>query len=641
MIPAMILMLTLALGTGSIVYADGTESADPEVVLDSPQIIEAEMSLEKNRPKVTPPEEEPVSFIDVSDESLWYYRPVYWAADRDLTTGIEADLFGPMEACTRAQILTFLWRAAGEPAPDSEESVFSDVGEDDYYRDAVLWAVEQGIAQGMSHDTFQPEKICTRAQCVTFLWRYSGSPDDGIRSDFADVPADSYFAPAVFWALDSGITNGMNRKAFAPESTCNRAQVMTFLYRASAERLEKEELRKKDRPQIEWADPDIDGTTGRMVLRAEGGSGVSGTEEVRAAVWTKDDQSDLRWFVMEPVSDGGYETVIDAETFGHHFGTYQISLSGLMDSGDRIRLVHLEDAVFETEPEYYVYAENVGKGMVSVNILGADETLSSLSVEVRGEERDEENPIVSVAEKTEDGIWRAVADVISFMEQGYCYLDVRSSDEEHTDVLNSIRVPVEKIKRVIDVSHHQGNIDWQTVKQTGMFEGAIIRCGYRGSRGGCGRDSRFQANASACQKLGIPMGVYWFTSALTVSEALQEADYCAKLIAPYHLSLPVFLDTEWGARKGLNTLDPAIRTQCLLAFLNRMEEYGYETGIYASTDWIHYYLDYEELSSWFYWAPSWKGRPAADDYQAWQYTSTAMVPGIRENTTDVSYWFGW
>ena len=283
-------------------------------------------------------------------------------------------------------------------------------------------------------------------------------------------------------------------------------------------------------------------------------------------------------------------------------------------------------------------ADNAGKGMISVEILGVDEDLSSLIIKARGESGD---PVVTDAEKTDNGTWGALVDVISYMDQGYCYLDVCPAEPENAGALNSIRVPMEKYKRIIDVSSHQGVIDWQKAKNSGIFDGAIIRCGYRGSRGGCGRDSRFQVNALQCQRLGIPMGVYWFTSALTVDEAVQEADYCAKLIAPYRLSLPVFLDTEWGSRKGLNELDPAVRTECVIAFLDRMQKYGYQTGIYASADWLRDYMDHEKLTSWFLWEASWHGRPGVDGYQAWQYTPLAQVPGIPGNTADLSYWFGW
>ncbi len=586
------------------------------------------------------PVQSPVFFSDVEDASLWYYRPVHWALEQELTTGIRERAFGPEESCTRAQILTFLWRAAGEPEPSAVENPFSDVPEDAYYRDAVLWAVEQGITQGISEDRFDPGMTCSRAQCVTFLWRYSGAPDDGARSDFSDVPPDSYFGAAVFWALKGGITNGMDQRSFAPGSICSRAQVMTFLYRSMAEPVEKEMLKARECPTVEWLEPQINGTSGVMLLGAAN-TGRIEPEEVRVAVWTREDQSDLRWFQMEPSRDGRYETMLNVGSYGNHFGTYFVSLSVLTDDGDHIRLVHMEDTSFEAEPEYFMTAENAGKGLVYVDVLGVDEDVSSLTIEVRGAKGDLEKPLLTSAEKTEEGNWRALVDVISFMDQGSCYLDVYLSDSERGDAVNSIRIPVERFKRVVDVSQHQGNINWRVAKNSGLFEGAILRCGYRGSRGSCGRDSKFQANANMCQKLGIPMGVYWFTSALTVQEAVQEADYCAKLIAPYHLSYPVFLDTEWGGRAGLNDLDPAVRTQCLLAFLKRMEEYGYEVGLYASGDWMRDCMNYEELSSWFFWVPAWKARPIAEDYQAWQYTSTAVVPGITANTADLSYWFGW
>ena len=617
--------LVLLLGMATIVYAEETGTEDPLIGTEEPTIGT---------------EAPPVIFSDVEDPSSWYYRPVHWALENQLTTGIREGAFGPEESCTRAQILTFLWRAAGEPEPVFAENPFSDVPEDAYYRNAVLWAVEKGITQGMTEDLFDPDQTCTRAQCVTFLWRYRGSPDDGIRSNFSDVGSDSYYGAAVFWALKNGVTNGMDLKTFSPGSICSRAQVMTFLYRSIAESVEVEALRKSERPEVEWVAPQINGTNGTMLLSVEN-RGTIEPQEVRVSVWTEEDQSDLRWFQMEASKDDRYESIMNVGSFGNHFGTYYISLSALTDSGDSVRLVHLEDTSFEVEPEYFMTAEDAGKGMVYVDILGVDEEVPSLTIEARGSQRDPVKSVLATAEKTENGSWRALVDVISFMDQGSCYLDAYLPGMENGEPVNTIRIPVQRYRRVVDVSQHQGNINWRTAKNSGIFEGAILRCGYRGSRGSCGRDPRFQANAEMCQKLGIPMGVYWFTSALTVQEAVQEADYCARLIAPYHLSFPVFLDSEWGGRAGLNDLDPAVRTQCLIAFLKRIEEYGYEAGLYASGDWMSGYLNYEELSSWFLWAPAWKARPSVEDYQAWQYTATAVVPGISGNTVDLSYWFGW
>ena len=136
------------------------------------------------------------------------------------------------------------------------------------------------------------------------------------------------------------------------------------------------------------------------------------------------------------------------------------------------------------------------------------------------------------------------------------------------------------------------------------------------------------------------MGFYWFTSALTEKEAREEADYCLDLIREYPLDYPVFLDTEQGSRSGLNSLSKAKRTACIQAFLDRIREAGYEVGIYASSSWFLANLDYSKLAGERIWVASWNGRPSYPaQYTAWQYTPKGIIPGITQNTTDLSYWF--
>ena len=134
-------------------------------------------------------------------------------------------------ACTRAQAVTFLWRAFGCPAPKSTSSRFADVRAGDYYHDAVLWATEKGITNGTSETTFSPDAPCTRAQIVTFLWRAEGTPAARGAVRFADVPADAWYYNAVRWAVSRGVTNGTGANAFSPDAPCTRAQIVTFLYR--------------------------------------------------------------------------------------------------------------------------------------------------------------------------------------------------------------------------------------------------------------------------------------------------------------------------------------------------------------------------------------------------------------------------
>ena len=168
-------------------------------------------------------------FSDVST-SAYYYEAVKWAKEKSITGGIGNGLFGPDQPCTRAQIVTFLWRAAGSPEPKTMSS-FSDVSADSYYAKAVAWAVENGITVGTSSTTFSPDDTCTRAQSVTFLFRALGKLVDS-KAKFSDVPADSYYANAVVWAVENGVTNGIGNNLFGPDNSCTRAQIVTFLFRA-------------------------------------------------------------------------------------------------------------------------------------------------------------------------------------------------------------------------------------------------------------------------------------------------------------------------------------------------------------------------------------------------------------------------
>ena len=170
------------------------------------------------------------SFVDVPSGS-YYEDAVDWAVANGITTGTDAAHFSPDGICTRAQAVTFLWRAAGRPAPESRTMPFTDVPADSYYYDAVLWAVENGITKGTSSTTFSPDDTCTRAQIVTFLWRSEQSPAAGSSNPFTDVSADAYYADAVLWAVKEAITTGTTRTTFNPDAECTRAQIVTFLWR--------------------------------------------------------------------------------------------------------------------------------------------------------------------------------------------------------------------------------------------------------------------------------------------------------------------------------------------------------------------------------------------------------------------------
>ena len=151
--------------------------------------------------------------------------------DKGITSGTGGTTFSPNASCTRGQMVTFLWRAAGSPAPKSAETPFTDVNKGDYFYDAVLWAVEQWITSGTSATTFSPNATVTRGQTVTFLWRANASPVVNYAMDFTDVAADAYYAEAVRWAVSEGVTAGTGDKAFSPDADCTRAQIVTFMYR--------------------------------------------------------------------------------------------------------------------------------------------------------------------------------------------------------------------------------------------------------------------------------------------------------------------------------------------------------------------------------------------------------------------------
>ena len=173
-------------------------------------------------------------FVDVPEGS-YYEEAVNWAVEKGITTGTDATHFSPNGICTRAQAVTFLWRAAGSPAAKSAVMPFADVKAGSYYYDAVLWAVENGITKGTSETMFSPDATCSRAQIVTFLWRSQKSPAAGTANPFTDVKASAYYADAVLWAVKEDVTKGTTNTTFSPDANCTRAQIVTFIWRALAE----------------------------------------------------------------------------------------------------------------------------------------------------------------------------------------------------------------------------------------------------------------------------------------------------------------------------------------------------------------------------------------------------------------------
>lgn len=184
---------------------------------------------------VTTPDKTPaVPFTDV-EEKDWYYDALKWAVEKGITNGVTATTFEPNSGCTRAQMVTFLWRIAGQPAPTNTTHNFGDVEDGAYYQNALLWAVEKGITNGITATTFEPDTICTRAQMVTFLNRCVGTTAADAEHPFNDVADGAYYDNAVAWAFEKNITKGMTATEFAPDEGCTRAQMVTFMYRCFAE----------------------------------------------------------------------------------------------------------------------------------------------------------------------------------------------------------------------------------------------------------------------------------------------------------------------------------------------------------------------------------------------------------------------
>ena len=173
---------------------------------------------------------QPSVFTDVK-EGAYYVDAVNWAVDKKVTSGKTETTFAPNDSCTRAQAVTFLWRAAGSPEPTASEMTFTNVKADSYYYKAVLWAVENKITSGMSDTLFAPDATCSRSQIVTFLYRMQNSPESKAENPFTDVKADAYYANAVLWAVENGVTTGASATTFDPAGDCTRGQIVTFLYR--------------------------------------------------------------------------------------------------------------------------------------------------------------------------------------------------------------------------------------------------------------------------------------------------------------------------------------------------------------------------------------------------------------------------
>lgn len=204
---------------------DGTGLTDPDGYAD---MSAAEILADLFGDAETQPSQKGFNDVKPGD---YFYDAVNWAVEKGITTGTSATTFSPNASCTRAQIVTFLWRASGSPEPKTASNPFTDVAANAYYCKAVLWAVENGITTGTSATTFSPGAPCTRAQGVTFLWRANGSKATSAAASFTDVASDAYYAPAVAWAAEQNVTGGVGNGLFSPDTTCTRAQIVSMLYR--------------------------------------------------------------------------------------------------------------------------------------------------------------------------------------------------------------------------------------------------------------------------------------------------------------------------------------------------------------------------------------------------------------------------
>ena len=206
-----------------------TRSGDAAVLSYQVDFFDPDDSSSLDTPP-TEPEPSVAGFTDVF-KGAYYADAVVWALENGVTTGLSDTVFGPDDICTRAQVVTFLWRAYGKPDPTAAESPFVDVNPGDYYYKAVLWALEKGITTGSTPTSFDPDGTCTRAQAVTFQWRAAGKPSVSGGSSFIDVIAGGWYADAVAWAVENRITSGVSLTVFAPDDPCTRGQVVTFLWR--------------------------------------------------------------------------------------------------------------------------------------------------------------------------------------------------------------------------------------------------------------------------------------------------------------------------------------------------------------------------------------------------------------------------
>ena len=217
--------------TFPVLEEEKTEEPEKPTQSENPQTTEKPAETDTPTQTEKPQETPKSSFVDV-EKGQYYYDAVMWAANEGITGGTSANTFSPDDSCTRAQVVTFLHRMIASPEPAAITLPFTDVKTSDYFYKPVKWAFGSEITGGTSATTFSPDSNCSRAQVVTFLWRTAGQPEaKSSKCNFTDIKSDSYYYKAVLWAVEQGITGGTSATTFSPEDSCTRGQVVTFLYR--------------------------------------------------------------------------------------------------------------------------------------------------------------------------------------------------------------------------------------------------------------------------------------------------------------------------------------------------------------------------------------------------------------------------
>lgn len=317
-------------------------------------------------------------FNDVAEGTYFYY-PVLWAVEKEIAKGITDSTFSPNVTCSRAQMVTFIWRAFGCPAPSEAENIFVDVNSDSVYYNAIMWAVETGITNGIDASHFAPGKAVTRGQAVTFLYRAEKEPQAASsRTPFNDVSASSYFCPAVSWASKNGITTGVSYNSFAPNKACTRAQIVTFLYRCLIPVYSASDSESDNAGGVLQIDK-IDGHKGEFLIRGADISCDSDVQAVSVAVWSESDKSDIFWYNMGNVSDGIYEASGNVKSHQLHFGEYNAELYIYTASNKKI---HIDSTSFSVKADSYLYSSDIGNRKIQLILLGAPSDASSIDLAV-------------------------------------------------------------------------------------------------------------------------------------------------------------------------------------------------------------------------------------------------------------------